>query len=292
MLQKHDKCSFGLKIHIMQILIIVLNFYYIKGFAEKLDGVIYMLLWSAGFVSIEDMPFRIMGYGRAAFTKRNCTYSNCYMTDDSSYFNDLLKFDVILFNVLYTKFDMEIPRTRSENQNYVLVGMEPAGLHKVHEKMNRFFNITWTYKLDSDVLFPYIVIKNDRDEIIGPRKDMHWIDITDMNETSLYIKNKLKKKRIAAAWFASNCEAPNGRLDFVRLLHIELEKYNQRVDTYGMCGNMYCSEDECGAVIESTYYFYLAFENSFSEDYVTEKILTALEHYVVPVVFGGANYTR
>lgn len=50
--------------------------------------------------------------------------------------------------------------------------------------------------------------------------------------------------------------------------------------------------EHCYALIESDYYFYLAFENSFCEDYVTEKILTATQHYAVPVVYGGANYSR
>ncbi|XP_063375065.1 alpha-(1,3)-fucosyltransferase C-like [Cydia amplana] len=50
--------------------------------------------------------------------------------------------------------------------------------------------------------------------------------------------------------------------------------------------------EECLKLIQEQYYFYLSFENSFSEDYVTEKLLTALENYAVPVVYGGANYTR
>ncbi|KAJ8728733.1 hypothetical protein PYW07_006429 [Mythimna separata] len=33
-------------------------------------------------------------------------------------------------------------------------------------------------------------------------------------------------------------------------------------------------------------------ENSFDEDYVTEKLLTALQHNMVPIVYGGADYTR
>lgn len=37
------------------------------------------------------------------------------------------------------------------------------------------------------------------------------------------------------------------------------------------------------------YYFYFSIENSFSEDYVTEKLLHALKHYAIPVVYGGAN---
>lgn len=47
--------------------------------------------------------------------------------------------------------------------------------------------------------------------------------------------------------------------------------------------------EECIDIVEENYYFYLAFENS---DYVTEKLMTALDHYTVPVVLGGANYSR
>lgn len=280
------------KIFVMQVLIIVNNTGKLNGYLEKQDDIIYMLLWSGIHHPIEDMPFNVMPYGRAAFVNRNCTYNNCYMTDDADIFGDILKFDVLLFNVLYTKRKLLLPRKRSAEQVYVLVGLEPAGVHRVDPKMNKFFNIAWTYRLDSDVVFAYMVIKNERDEIIGPKREMHWLDIKVMNETSSYIKKKLLKKRIAAAWFASNCETPNGRLEFVRALQRELGKYSQRVDIFGKCGNRSCPGDECYAELESKYYFYLAFENSFSEDYVTEKILTALEHFVVPVVYGGANYTR
>ena len=39
------------------------------------------------------------------------------------------------------------------------------------------------------------------------------------------------------------------------------------------------------------YYFYLSFENTLCKDYVTEKFYDALMHNIVPVVFGGANYS-
>ncbi len=40
------------------------------------------------------------------------------------------------------------------------------------------------------------------------------------------------------------------------------------------------------------YKFYLSFENSVCEDYVTEKFWKVLDYSVIPVVLGGANYSK
>ena len=40
------------------------------------------------------------------------------------------------------------------------------------------------------------------------------------------------------------------------------------------------------------YTFMLAFENALCDDYVTEKFFNALQHGLIPVVLGGANYSR
>jgi len=45
-------------------------------------------------------------------------------------------------------------------------------------------------------------------------------------------------------------------------------------------------------MLDTDYFFYLAFENSLCDDYVTEKLFDALERTVIPVVFGGADYSR
>ena len=99
-----------------------------------------------------------------------------------------------------------------------------------------------------------------------------------------------------------------------------------KVDVFGKCGERNCgpanggaSNLECDAMIEKNYKFFLAFENSICTDYVTEKFFRTLSRYIltclfpnirlskhlldrnyfrfserliVPVVLGGANYTR
>ena len=64
-----------------------------------------------------------------------------------------------------------------------------------------------------------------------------------------------------------------------------------QVDIYGGCGHLYCgSTDQCLKMLRADYKFVLAFENSLCGDYVTDKLYTALENGVVPVVYGGADY--
>lgn len=62
--------------------------------------------------------------------------------------------------------------------------------------------------------------------------------------------------------------------------------------------NLHCSievdsgEDGCAAKLQKDYYFYLVLEDAICDDYVTDKLLLALNNYAVPLVYGGANYRR
>lgn len=269
---------------------ILLHVYYVTGRIKKSD-LVYMLMWTS---SITD-PFAWIDTDQETFISRKCLYQNCFITNDMAYFTDILHFDVILFNAVNLQSDTEKPSSRSLEQVYIFVGMQASSNYPVPDTYNGFFNRTWTYKLDSDIYFGHIIIKDNQDNIIGPRKNMHWMDVKNMRPISKYIKHKLRKKSVAAAWFASNCKTNSKREHFVSLLKDELARFGHRIDIFGSCGDLECPVDrmeECFALLETDYYFYLAFENAFSEDYVTEQVLFALEHFAVPVVFGGANYTR
>ena len=67
------------------------------------------------------------------------------------------------------------------------------------------------------------------------------------------------------------------------------------MDVFGQCG-MSCPrfQNDCQEQIHAKYKFYLAFENSFCADYVTEKAFRPLisTHPIVPVVMGMANYSH
>lgn len=261
---------------------------------SKENGTIYILQWTPS----NTIPFNSMEQGNEAFYHKKCRFQNCFITNDTSYLNDVTEFEAILFNIvqLHSDHGLKLPAKRCPHQKYVLVSQESSANYALPKRYDGYFNWTWTHRLDSDISFNYITVKNKSGKVIGPKKDMNWIDIDNMKPTSKYVIRKLQNKRYAAAWFVSNCETGSKRELFAQNLGNELEKHGLQLDTYGSCGDKNCPRDgweqECHAAIESDYYFYLAFENSFSKDYVTEKLLTALEHFAVPVVLGGANYTR
>ncbi|KAJ8729961.1 hypothetical protein PYW07_016999 [Mythimna separata] len=140
-----------------------------------------------------------------------------------------------------------------------------------------------------------MIIKDKEGNIIGPKEEMHWETVETMMPINDTLKAKLSTKKFAAAWFVSHCNARSGRDLIAEELRTELAKFDMQVDIFGRCGTKECprgSMKECLQLVETDYYFYLSFENSFAEDYVTEKLLNGLNHYAVPVVYGGANYTR
>lgn len=67
------------------------------------------------------------------------------------------------------------------------------------------------------------------------------------------------------------------------------------IDIFGKCGNMECRRKTmkpCLWKLRKLYFFYLALEDSFAEDYVTKTVLFAYENNAVPIVYGGADYQR
>lgn len=271
------------------LIFIIFNTVQVNSNHGKKSGIIYILIWTDNGRE----PFKWWLDKSKSFKSMNCTFQNCFIVKDKNYFDDKTDYDVLLFNPL--GMDTDLPSVRSDNQLYVFVALESAAYLQKGEEWNWFFNYTWTYKLDSDVTFPYFVVKNKRGETIGPKINAHWRNITRMRPTEKSVIEKLKNKSIAAAWFVTNCNGINERLSYGHKVAAALTKFNLSLDVYGLCGNRVCPKnrfEECVNKIEESYYFYLAFENSNCEDYVTEKLMTALNHYTVPVVLGGANYSR
>jgi len=214
--------------------------------------------------------------GRSPYIKHNCSCRNCYTSKDRD--SNISSYDAIVFHGRsLNKHDL--PVTRSPHQLYVFLALESAaypGSVKFKD-YNSYFNITMTYRQDSDVFLPYGRVV----QAIDPEKPIKK-------------SKKKKKKNHLAAWLVSNCKTSSRREELVR----ELEKYlpPDSIHIYGECGHRNCpgkspeERDDCWDMIENKYKFYLSLENSICRDYVTEKLFEALKHDVVPVVLGGADY--
>ena len=153
-----------------------------------------------------------------------------------------------------------------------------------------FFNWTMTYRLDSDI------VNRDSYGFIVPRRRTlpsmypipHRGDTTFLERKDGPPSSQTSSKKKLAAWFVSNCVTSIQREDYVK----ELSRYVP-VDIYGKCGNLSCTDHlQCLEMIRTDYKFYIAFENSFCPDYVTEKLTRALRYDAVPIVMGGVDYNR
>ena len=143
----------------------------------------------------------------------------------------------------------------------------------------RRFNSTMTYRIDSEFWHGYIRTQ---------RRKVPWSEETKKKQ-EMALRQIFRNKTRMAAVFISNCKSRSGRDRYIRQL-----KRLMDVDVFGRCGSLKCEDrDKCDQMLARDYKFYLAFENSFCTDYVTEKLLRVMKSMrVVPVVRGGADYGK
>ena len=171
------------------------------------------------------------------------------------------------------------PRHAHKNQIFVWFHIEaPVRYRRLPwRSYSDIFNLTFTYLshpgTDIHVDYGRILRRDSNDVYIMPNARV------------------LTKKTKLVAWMVSNCHPANLRAAYVT----RLKRY-VKVDIYGRCGKKMgkCvfTKDGCFEDIARQYKFYLAFENSHCQDYVTEKMYRTLTMDMVPIVMGGADYKR
>ena len=145
---------------------------------------------------------------------------------------------------------------------------EPAAYSNINTvaKLNGYFNWTFTYKSTSDFKLSLGRIVKIKEHPAGPALENY---IEYFGQNNRHLANKTIKE-FKAAWFVSNCHSQSRREDFVKAM----QKNGIIVDIYGKCGNFSCpkeSQSSCLELLNTHYKFYLSFENSICDDYVTEK---------------------
>ncbi|KAG8438061.1 hypothetical protein GDO86_008663 [Hymenochirus boettgeri] len=191
--------------------------------------------------------------------------SSCIFTDDRNLYSSADA--VILHHREVYKSKHLLPQLpRPSEQYWIWFNMESPQNSPNLQLMDNLINLTMTYKVDSDIFTPYGFLKQR----------------TETDPFTVPIKTKL------VAWVISNWKANNYRIQYYN----ELKKYIN-IDLYGK----YHTELPSGKhnKIISMYKFYMAFENSVHQDYITEKLWNnAFMSMAVPIVMGPprSNYER
>lgn len=218
----------------------------------------------------ENPTFGASGFGRSPFA--TCPVNNCVFTNDRAYTKTS---NVVLFHV-GQGWNLPDLKDRDPKQIYVFFSREAPTRTRKSSNLDRgryAFNLTMTYRMDSDIPIPWGFTK-ERDD----RLPVYKLRFPFANRTR------------SVAWLVSGCSATIRRWNYVKTLRRHID-----VDIYGDCGIPACRGPRCTVVdidIPSRYKFYLAFENSFCRDYITEKLFRTLSTEIVPVVFGSGNYSR
>ncbi|XP_046368453.2 alpha-(1,3)-fucosyltransferase C-like [Haliotis rufescens] len=208
---------------------------------------------------------------------RGCPESRCRVTTNRDFYSqsDALVFTAQLLD--------QMPPVKLTNQVWILHNHEsPRWVNKntylYNEAWSSKFNWTMDYRNDADFKVPYGILQSKNG--------------TFLREEHPPIRNYSQiwsSKKGTIAWMVSNCRTMSKRMEYVR----ELSRYVQ-VDIFGKCGDHRCprSDDEsCLEHLSKNYKFYLAFENAFCKDYITEKFFRNFNSDMVVVARGGGDYS-
>jgi hypothetical protein len=227
-----------------------------------------VLLWNL-FFQTRDYDFGI-GYS-FPFTENNCPVTNCEITNDKT---RLKEADLVVVHI--PNYMEPAPLDRPSNQRWVFLVLE-SPLNTIDlssDKFKNVFNLTSTYKKDSDFANYY---------------EFDSTFIWKFNETFDENFDFSSGKTKLAASVISNCKAWIPRSRFLQ----KLQEYIP-IDNFGACGNKVCTrffhrKSQCKEIIGREYKFFFAIENSLCEEYITEKFFQTFKYNIVPVVLGSSK---
>ncbi len=207
-------------------------------------------------------------------SEQNCPVLNCEVVEDKK----MVYESELVITHMRDKIQ-KLPKRRLPNQRYVFMLYESPVHSDFYGEYNDFYNLTSTYKIDSD--FP---------GFYEATSSFEW----KLNENFDERYNFSKNKNEFAVAVISNCHDNSQRLELIS----ELQKYVS-VKVFGNCGTNSCPTHfkngtlgQCKEIIGAEYKFYFAFENSICTDYITEKFFEILRYDIIPVVLGKIKINK
>lgn len=193
---------------------------------------------------------------------------------------EIVKADVVIFANIFNWMDSDVwdllIKLRPAEQKWIMSTQESPpyvpGLKPPLTYRNISYDWSDTYRADATFPSPYgrYAPSASKDQLYARQ---HKLDAL--------IKGKAK----SVAWVASHCETLQwNRTKFVE----DLQQYIP-IDTYGKCGSkpLPWRRRELMRKVMEPYRFYLSFENSCCDQYITEKFWRSLDFGMIPVVVGA-----
>ena len=137
------------------------------------------------------------------------------------------------------------------------------------EALDGIFDWTISYRSDADIEADY---------------RLHcYYQKTKTIDNKVYKKESVFKiKDKSALWVVSHCNTASKREVYVKDLSEHLN-----ITIYGKCNSNDKGRKKDAFQELDSYYFYLSFENSLCDEYITEKFFNILKSDTVPVVMGA-----
>lgn len=160
------------------------------------DGKKYILFWT-NFFTIKFWGMERETLNESYFESINCPVTNCIFTHNKNLRYAPHMYDAMVFHGAESWSLIGLPSTRSANQVYIMASMEyessssqtrsderllnfvifrsPGEIKHNMALDHDFFNLTMTYRLDSDIIWPYAhVIDLESGSSIAPSLDARW----------------------------------------------------------------------------------------------------------------------
>lgn len=240
--------------------------------ADEERGVVTLLIWTHPFSKYRELPDCWALY----------QIDGCALTDDWRAYR---KADAVLIHHRDIAIhDSALPTNpRPPAQKWIWMNYESPTHTRGLWRFEDVFNLTMSYRTDSDIFLPYgYLIPHARLGKTPCSNNTHPL-------------HRPSRKRIfrprLVVWVISNWSESQARVAFYH----RLRRYIQ-VDVYGRAGHPLPQDSGSGGVVRlvTKYQFYLALENSQHTDYITEKLWNAVRAGAVPIVMGPPrrNYER
>ncbi|TRY57692.1 hypothetical protein DNTS_025915 [Danionella cerebrum] len=225
----------------------------LKSSHAPLASNITILLWH--------WPFNVSYSLSGDVCLRDYGISGCVLADNRRLFESA---DLVVFHHYELKRHKEqlpLHHLRPANQRWVWLSLEALGTNERLHRFNNIFNLTMSYHPAADITVPYGKLL--------PRKS---------TERNFHVA---KNKSFEACWVVSNFQNRHKRSAVFRELNKTLN-----IQLYGRFVKNSLPKEALLPTI-SRCYFYLAFENAVSPQYITEKLWrNSFQAGTVPIVLG------